>query len=139
MPALSNSVREFLQEPHFAVVATIAPDGVPHQTVVWYGLDGDDIIFTAPQGTVKHQHLQRDPRLSICIEQGFRYVTLSGTVSLETDQAMLQRDYLRLGERYRGAMQTPPPRPSAKASELMTRERVGIRLKVERVISQGIE
>lgn len=32
---LTQSIRDFLDQPHFAVVATIAPDGTPHQTVMW--------------------------------------------------------------------------------------------------------
>lgn len=139
MAELSPAVREFLEQPHFAVVATIAPDGLPHQTVVWYALAGDDIVFSVPKGTVKHQHLQRDGRLSICMEQGFRYVTLMGSVTLEEDQGKVRAAYMQMGERYRAVMQGPPPRPSAKSADLMSRERVGIRLKIERVISQGIE
>jgi hypothetical protein len=31
---LTNKQRDFLNEGHFAVVSTIAPDSMPHQTVI---------------------------------------------------------------------------------------------------------
>jgi PPOX class probable F420-dependent enzyme len=135
MAALSTAIREFLAQPHFAVIATIAPDGLPHQTVVWYELQDDTIVFSVPRDTVKHKHLQRDPRISICIEEGFRYVTVVGTAALEEDPDKARALYTHMGERYRGSMQMSPPRPSATASELMSRPRVAIRMTIERVIS----
>ncbi len=139
MSKLSPPIREFLEAPHFAVIATIANDGVPHQTVVWYAVDGDDIVFSVPKGTMKHRNLARDARMSICMEDGFRYVSLSGSVSLEEDQSIVRAEYLGMGARYAGAMPSRPPAPSAKSAELMSRERVGVRLTVDHIISQGIE
>jgi PPOX class probable F420-dependent enzyme len=139
MTTLSAAVRSFLDEPHFAVVATIAPDGVPHQTVVWYVREGDEILFSVPQATVKHQHLQRDSRLSICMEDGFRYVTLIGTAALDEDWAAAAAQYAQVGRRYQGRVAAPQGPPSARSAELMKRSRVGIRMTVERVISQGVE
>lgn len=139
MATLSQPVRDFLEAPHFAVVATIAPDGMPHQTVVWYAVAGDDVLFSVPKDTIKHRNLARDPRMSICVEEGFRYVTLTGNVSLEDDPSIIRAEYMRMGERYSRVMPSRPPVPSAKSSELMSRERVGVRLKIERVVSQGIE
>ena len=74
--ALTEEQRAFLEAPRFAVAATISTDGLPHQTVVWYALDGDEeLVLSTPRGSLKHRHLLRDPRLSVCVEEGFRYVT----------------------------------------------------------------
>lgn len=139
MAVLSQAEREFLEAPHFAVVATIAPDGVPHQTVVWYAVDGNDIIFSVPKDTVKHRNLARDPRMSICIEEGFRYVTVTGKVSLNEDAAAVRAAYQHMGQRYARAMTSRPPIAPGRAASLMSRDRIGVRLTVEHVISQGIE
>lgn len=85
MVVLSAGVREFLEQPHFAVSATISADGTPHQTVTWYMLDGDELVMSTPEGSVKHNNLLRDARLSVCVEDGFRYVTLVGSVTLAPD------------------------------------------------------
>jgi hypothetical protein len=64
----------------------LSTDGLPHQTVVWYALDGDaELVLSTPSGSLKHRHLLRDPRLSVCVEDGFRYVTVSGRVRIEEE------------------------------------------------------
>jgi predicted pyridoxine 5'-phosphate oxidase superfamily flavin-nucleotide-binding protein len=45
--ALTEEQRAFLEAPRFAVAATISADGLPHQTVVWYALDGDEEMVSA--------------------------------------------------------------------------------------------
>lgn len=139
---LTDEQRAFLEEPRFAVAATISGDGTPHQTVVWYALGEEGIIVSTPRGSLKHKHLSRDPRLSLCVEDGFRYVTVSGRVTMEDKPRAARELYARMGERYRGAL--PPrsfgrgaPRLDPKTAELLTRERVTLRLSVDRVRSNG--
>jgi PPOX class probable F420-dependent enzyme len=140
---LTEEQRAFLEAPRFAVAATISTDGLPHQTVVWYALDGDDeLVVSTPSGSLKHRHLQRDPRLSLCVEDGFRYVTVSGRVRIEEEPEAARELYGRIGARYRGAMPSPtagkgPPRLDPKTAELLSRERVTLRLAIERVRSNG--
>ena len=137
MPELSNTLRSFLDEVHFAVVATIASDGIPHQTVMWYLLDGDALVLNTPEGSLKHKHLLRDPRISVCIEDGFRYATLIGSVEVTPDPD--RKLYGQLGQRYlSGAIQPPTGIPSARAAELMSRSRIALRMNIERVISNGL-
>jgi PPOX class probable F420-dependent enzyme len=134
---LSTSARQFLEAPHFAVVATIGEDGMPHQTVMWYILDGDGLLLNTPNGSVKHQHLKRDPRISVCVEAGYQYVTLSGTVKLDEDPQRARAEYQRLGTHYEGTLADRPPlppNPDPKLMKLLTSERVSLHMTVERVI-----
>ena len=141
--ALTEEQRAFLEEPRFAVAATISADGLPHQTVVWYALDGDEeLVLSTPRGSRKHRHLLGDPRLSVCVEDGFRYVTVSGRVHIEEEPKAARELYDRIGARYRRAMPRPsagkgPPRLDTKTAELLSRERVTLRLAIERVRSNG--
>ena len=138
---ISDSQREFLNGVHFAVVATIAPDGMPHQTVMWYLLDGDELLLNTPRGSLKHGHLKRDPRISVCVEQTYRYVTLTGRVTIDEDPAAARADYQRLGERYRGTIDFTPPvaeRGGGRVPILLSRERVTLHVKIERVHSSGL-
>jgi PPOX class probable F420-dependent enzyme len=140
---LTEEQRTFLQAPRFAVAATISTDGLPHQTVMWYALDGDELVLSTPRGSFKHRHLQRDPRLSVCVEEGFRYVTVSGRVRIEEEPKAARELYGRIGARYRRAIPSPsagkgpPPRLDSKTAELLSRERVTLRLAIERVRSNG--
>ena len=101
MPAsLSPVVRAFLKEPRFAVLATINRDRTPQQSVVWCDLDEDVILMNTRRGRVKDRNLRRDPRCSICVDDGYRYVTIRGSVRLIDDQNMAQADIKRLATRY---------------------------------------
>jgi PPOX class probable F420-dependent enzyme len=135
---LTDAMRDFLNEPHFAVVATIGADGMPHQTVIWYELRGDEIVMSTPQESLKHRHLQRDPRMSLCVEDGFRYVTVHGRATLVEEPEAARALYATVGSRYRNAVPMPsaPPR-DPKVMELLSRERVTIRLSVDHVHSNG--
>src|SRR5947209_9760633 len=101
-PTLSNAVRAFLEERHFAVLATINPDGAVQQTVLWYDLDGDEILMNAAPHRLKARNLRRDPRASVCMDNGYTYVTIRGSVTLIDDQETAQADIRRLAIRYDG-------------------------------------
>ncbi|GAB4539327.1 MAG: PPOX class F420-dependent oxidoreductase [Anaerolineae bacterium] len=136
---LTEQQREFLNEVHFAVVATIASDGMPHQTVMWYEMDGDEVLLNTPYDSLKHRHLKRDPRISVCVEKAYIYVTLKGTVTLDEDPARARADYQRLGRRYQDTLTAAPPPPSGSAtSDLLSRERVTIRMRIDKVISNRL-
>lgn len=102
MATLSSKARAFLDEKRFAVLATLNADGTVQQTTMWYLLEGDTILMNTRAGRLKERNLRRDPRISICIEDGYRYLTISGKVELLDDQATAQRDIHRLAIRYHG-------------------------------------
>jgi len=100
---LTPEVRAFLEERRFAVVASIRVDGLPHQTVMWYALRGDTILLNEGAARARSRHLHRDPRLSLCVEAGDRYVTLSGPCELQSsDQEAALADIVALASRYMG-------------------------------------
>jgi PPOX class probable F420-dependent enzyme len=140
MTELSSAVREFLQGVHFAVVATIKTDGMPHQTVIWYELEGDALIISTPEGSLKQKHLERDSRLSVCVEDGYRYVTLTGTAILLPDPD--RSVYGRMGARYQGTFaaraEAAPTTVDSRMAELLSRSRTTIRMQIEQVQANGL-
>ncbi len=103
---LTPEVRAFLEERRFAVVASIRADGLPHQTVMWYALRGDTILLNEGTARVRSGHLHRDPRLSLCVEDGERYATLSGPCEIQSDdQAAALDNIVALAVRYVGEEQ----------------------------------
>ena len=100
--ALSEKARALLQERRFAVLGTINGDGSPQLTTMWYLLDGDVILMNTKAGRAKERNMRRDPRISVCIEDGYSYVTISGAVEMIDDQQIAQRDIHRLAVRYDG-------------------------------------
>ena len=101
---LTPAVRAFLAERRFAVVGSIRADGLPHLTVMWYDLRGDTVLLNEGAARARSRHLRRDPRLSLCVEDGDRYVTLSGPCELQSaDQEAALDDIVALAARYLGA------------------------------------
>ena len=45
--ALTPRVRDFIAATRFVGIATLDPDGGPRQAVVWYRLDGDEIVLNS--------------------------------------------------------------------------------------------
>ncbi len=103
MDKLNDKLREYLTGPRFAVAATINQDGAPQQTVVWYELQQDDrIMMNTRVGRLKEKNLRRDPRMSICVGDDYRYLTIKGRVTLNYDKEQALADIKTLAIRYYG-------------------------------------
>jgi PPOX class probable F420-dependent enzyme len=70
MTMLPDPIREALTAGHLAHLVTINPDGSPHVTIVWIGLEGDEIVSGHLPLHRKLRNVQRDPRVSLSIEVG---------------------------------------------------------------------
>jgi PPOX class probable F420-dependent enzyme len=102
MQELTQVARDFLNEKHFAALATINKDGTPQQTVVWYELQGDRIMMNTAVGRLKERNLKRDPRISVCIVDGYKYIAIRGPVELDYDHDRALADITALAVRYHG-------------------------------------
>ena len=89
-----------------AKVAVVRKDGSPLVTPVWFLVESDGtIVFTTGKRTVKGRALERDPRVSICVEDDrppFAFVRVDGVVELSEEPADLKRCNTRIAERYMG-------------------------------------
>ena len=86
--ALNDEIRRLLDGRHFAVLATINPDGAPQTSAMWVGRDGDDVLMSTVAGRQKHRNLERDPRASVTIldsDDQYNYVELRGTATFTED------------------------------------------------------
>jgi PPOX class probable F420-dependent enzyme len=132
---LSDGARAFLQEKRFAVLATIGADSLPQQTVMWYELRGDTIVMNTKVGRLKDRLLRRDPRASICVEDGQRFVTIAGPIQFAEDEATAQEDIRRLAVRYDGEDEG-----NRQARESFSaQQRVSLYLATERVLERGFD
>ncbi len=127
---LSEKARAFLNEIRFAVLATINSDGTPQLTTMWYLLEEDTIVMNTKAGRIKERNMRRDPRIAICVEDRYNYVTISGTVELIDDPEIAQRDIYRLAVRYDGEEAA-----RRKVADQFSKERrITLHLKCEHVI-----
>ena len=84
----------------FATIATINADGSPHQAVIWFRFDGSDLIINSKPGRVWPTNLQRDPRTSVTVEDGYRWVSIRGSVVEDNVAAHAQADIAEMARRY---------------------------------------
>jgi PPOX class probable F420-dependent enzyme len=99
---------------------------------MWYELQGDEIMMNTADGRIKAHNLRRDPRVAICLEDDYSYLTISGSVRLIDDQAIAQADIHHLAERYHN----PEKAAQMMRDQFAKQHRITIRLPIERVIEK---
>ena len=113
-PSLSPEARAFLDAPRFAVIATLDPDGWPHQAVVWPA------------------NLRRDPRIHFSVEDGYRYVQGRGSVRVEDAQPIAQADIAEMARRYHA--DEPDEAEDLIRDRFQRQQRVTFRFRLDRVM-----
>jgi PPOX class probable F420-dependent enzyme len=109
MPQMPEGAwREFLaSKARTGKLATTRKSGAPHVTPIWFDLDGDEIVFTTAETSVKARNIARDNRVCLCVDDDtppFSFVIVEGTAANSpVDQQDLLRWATRIGGRYMGA------------------------------------
>ena len=132
---LTQAERDFLDEPRYAVLGTTNDDGSAHLTVMWYALEGDEIMFNTAAGRKKPQNLARDPRASLIVPDGYRFVRVDGNVRANDDQAVAQADIRKLAFRY---YQNEERVQGGVNATWAKQHRITYRMPVLRVYSDGL-
>ena len=60
---LPGELRQLIESGPLVHLATISPDGSPQVSVIWVGLDGDDLVSGHMSRYVKVRNIERDPRV----------------------------------------------------------------------------
>lgn len=67
---MSTAERQrFLTGLHLAVLVTIAEDGTPVPTPIWYLYRDGAFYFRTAADAIKTENVRRDPRVSICVQE----------------------------------------------------------------------
>ncbi|TLX69303.1 MAG: PPOX class F420-dependent oxidoreductase [Thaumarchaeota archaeon] len=109
-----TEIRRLLNKDTFTgKLATVKKDGSSHVVPIWFVLDYrnnevnlGNIYFTTFSGSVKAENIQRDNRISICIDDQtppFSFVTIHGTAKLYPyKQKEVLKWATRIAKRYMG-------------------------------------
>lgn len=142
-----KEIRRFLMQGTFTgKLATVKKDGSSHIVPIWFVLDdsnkngnGDrkdgDIIFTTNGSSVKAKNIERDNRVSICVDDQtppFSFVIVYGTAKIHHyRQNELVRFATRIARRYMGKDNAEDygRRNSAEGEVL-------VRIKAKRIIAE---
>jgi PPOX class probable F420-dependent enzyme len=68
MGALSSELRELIASGPLTHLSTINADGSPQVTVIWVGLDGEDLLSGHMGRYLKVRNVERDPRVVLSFE-----------------------------------------------------------------------
>lgn len=132
---LDDDVRAAVTADRLGHLVTVNPDGSPQVSIVWIGLDGDEIVAAHLMGGQKVRNIGRDPRVALTVEtEGANdvgmanYLTVHGTARLTEGGApeLLQE----LAQTYIGPGATFPPFPNPPAGHV-------IHIAVDRLGGQG--
>jgi PPOX class probable F420-dependent enzyme len=133
---LSEQHLAFLNEIRFGVLATVNADGSPQQTVMWYmPVDGDTIVMNTKKGRVKDKNLSRDGRVSLCVEEGQKYVAMRGTIEVDDDAERGQESMRAITTRYEGAEEMERQFDAVYSKQ----HRITLTLKIDGVDAHGFE
>ncbi|HSK15461.1 MAG TPA: PPOX class F420-dependent oxidoreductase [Gaiellaceae bacterium] len=120
MGVLPQSARAVLESAALGHLVTLNRDSSPQVSIVWVGLDGDDIVSAHLREQQKLRNVRRDPRVALSLEtqttnpRGLReYLVVHGRATIEEGGApeLLQElAYTYLGPNVRfPPMADPPP------------------------------
>jgi PPOX class probable F420-dependent enzyme len=142
----NKEIKKFLTKGTFtAKIATVKKDGSPHVVPIWFVLDDEqsdrkgkkmgDIIFTTYKDSLKARNIDRDNRVSVCIDDQtpqYSFVTIRGSAKIfRYKQNELLKWATKIARRYMG-------RSNAKAygERNSTEGAVLVRIRPTKVIAQ---
>ena len=113
-------------------LAVTRAGGAPHVTPIWFLIDtaeqGDEVVFTTGDTSLKAKALRRDPRFALCVDDQappYSYVLIKGEARLIEDLDEMLVWATRLGARYMGEDQAEEfGKRNAVPGELLVRGRI---------------
>ncbi len=124
---IDQDAREWLlRELRFPVLAIVAPNGAPSQSVMWFDLDPeqpDTIVLNTKTGRAKNRWLREGAPVSLLFEDRLFYFSFQGRVELDDDPESALAVIKQLARRY-----------GADPATFDGQKRVTIRMRVDKVI-----
>ena len=135
-----RELRDFVHGARTMILCSLTKDGFPHPMPMWFGLEDDGaVVMTSFMKSQKVRNLERNPRVSLLIEDGEEYAKLRGVVMygkaelLRDPEAVLDS----LGRVMARNSNAPGVAPAVMRETLRrtAAKRVAIRVRPERSVS----
>jgi PPOX class probable F420-dependent enzyme len=132
----TEEVDAFLSEQRTVTMCTMHPTGSIHAVAMWYAFFNGALAVETKAKSQKVQNLLRDPRMTCLVEDGDEYnelrgVELVGKAEIFDSPEDCHAFGVSMWERYMG----PYTEESRPGVDIMMRNRVVVRLDIERVVS----
>jgi PPOX class probable F420-dependent enzyme len=108
---IPESLRDMVDRPLYAHLATVRPDGTPQVNPTWVRFDGTYLWLTATTARQKNRNWQLQPAVALSIidpDRPYRYLEIRGRVERVVPDPQAA-EFLRLAERYDMEQPGPPP------------------------------
>jgi general stress protein 26 len=87
-----DSIHQFLDQPLLAYLSTTDPAGYLHTVPVWFGTDGDELIFPTGADRARLKHIRANPKGAVAIggspSEGEGYLIKGELRIVEDDRAL---------------------------------------------------
>ena len=120
-------------------LGVVKADGSAHVSPIWFLLneseDGDELIFNTGRDTLKGKALQRDARISLCVDETqppFSFVQFTAEASLSEDPVELLEWATKIAARYMG-----PDKAEAFGRRNAVPGEYLVRAKITKVVAQA--
>jgi len=110
--------REFVRDHRTCVFGYERRAGPPSMSIVYYVMDGDDMLVSTMAERAKARAVQRNPEVSLCVldeNWPFTYLVVYGRARIETDADAVVELMLRIGELMSGQKLPEAARPGVAA------------------------
>ena len=79
---LPEAVRDLLEQPRVAVLATVRRNGTPATTACWYGLQDGRILITVYANAHRLPNIRHNPHVALTMlgEDPYQHVSISGSI-----------------------------------------------------------
>ena len=129
----------FVREMKSAIITSLRKDGSPSTSLVFYALDGDDLLFSTTADRLKAKTLTRDPRAVVTVlDEGapYRFVSVEGRAAVESGDII--PGHILINRAMRNNPDWQPP--EGYAETLRSQKRVVVRVtpaRVSGVVNRG--
>ena len=101
MVKFDAKAEEFLRRKLFAKLGTLKKNGYPHVTPIWYMYEEGRIFVNTTTNRVKYHNIERDPRVSFLVDDGYPYLMVLGKARIAKERDG-NKDIEALAIRYTG-------------------------------------
>lgn len=102
MIAIPPSARRLLEDRAYGHLVTRNPDGSPQTSMLWFDVEGDELLCNTVDGRVKVRNMRRDPRVLVSVqdrENELSYLLVHGRVTAITEDGA-EEHIEKLGGRF---------------------------------------
>src|SRR5215213_4861106 len=100
---ISEAMQFLAADTRTGKLATASAAGAPHVAPIWFVIDGEHVVFTTNQSTVKGRHLAENPRAALTVDTmdfPYDFVVARGPVEVVERAPDLLEWTTKIAERY---------------------------------------